>query len=51
VLDVLGTIPLKAENAAQQATTQAATKAAIDYLKTIYSEVSQQAVQTAMKAE
>ena len=51
VLDVLGPIPLKAENVAQQATTQAATKATIDYLKTIYSEVSQQAVQTAMATE
>ncbi len=51
VLDVLGNIPLKAENPAQQATTQAATKATIDYLKTIYSEVSQQAVQAAMTAD
>ncbi len=43
VLEVLGTIPLKPEAPANQA--------AMDYLKEIYQEVSQQAVQIAMTSE
>jgi uncharacterized Zn finger protein len=51
VLDVLGPIPLKAENPSQQPATQASTKVAMDYLKALYSEVSLHAVQVAMTTE
>ncbi|PSB16546.1 metal-binding protein [Phormidesmis priestleyi ULC007] len=43
VLEVLGTIPLKPEVPANQA--------AMDYLKAVYQEISQQAVQIAMTTE
>ncbi len=48
VLDVLGLLPLKPEGTATSATLP--TQAVMDYLKTVYSQVSQQAVITAMTA-
>jgi uncharacterized Zn finger protein len=47
VLDVLGNIPFKADNA-NSAASQAAAQATINYLKTVYQSVSQQAILTAM---
>ncbi|NJO42060.1 MAG: metal-binding protein [Cyanobacteria bacterium CRU_2_1] len=46
VLDVLGAIPFKPETASSQATVSG--QLALEYLKTIYAQVSQQAVMTAM---
>ncbi|MBE9181506.1 SWIM zinc finger family protein [Oculatella sp. LEGE 06141] len=46
VLDVLGPIPLKSEATGSQVMTSSQT--VLDYLKTIYAQVSQQAVLTAM---
>ena len=48
VLDVLGLLPLKPEGTATSATLPA--QAVMDYLKTAYAQVSQQAVITAMTA-
>jgi uncharacterized Zn finger protein len=48
VLDVLGAIPLKAEAPAGQAAVSA--QLAMEYLKAVYAQVSQQAVMAAMTA-
>jgi len=48
VLDVLGVMPLKGETTSPAINTS--TQAVVDYFKTIYAQVSQQAVMTAMKA-
>lgn len=47
VLDVLGAIPIKADSSSSSA---AAAQLALEHLKTIYIQVSQQAVMTAMTA-
>jgi uncharacterized Zn finger protein len=49
VLDVLGAIPLKTEEPGSAANA-AASQAIMDYLKTVYQSVSQQALLTAMNA-
>jgi uncharacterized Zn finger protein len=46
VLDVLGNIPFKSES--NNAATQASAQATLNYLKTVYQTVSQQAILTAM---
>jgi uncharacterized Zn finger protein len=51
VLDVLGTIPLKAEATSDSTFAQAEAQIAADYLKTVYQAVSQQALLTAMSTE
>lgn len=51
VLDVLGTIPLKAESSAEGAIAPSDAQVAMDYLKTIYQAVSQQAILAAMSTD
>ncbi|XGV95886.1 MAG: SWIM zinc finger family protein [Leptolyngbya sp. BL-A-14] len=51
VLDVLGTIPLKAEATSDSTLAQAEAQVTTDYLKTVYQAVSQQALLTAMSTE
>jgi uncharacterized Zn finger protein len=51
VLDVLGAIPFKPNPAIAAADAQASSQAAMEYLKTIYQDVSQQAILAAMRVE